>query len=61
MDEFFLIKKEVIDEYKKSPVTLTCNANDQNNIYEDSFIDVPKEKAEHYKKINNNWKVVNSK
>lgn len=58
LDEFFLISKDVINEYKKEVVTLTCNEYDEDNRYEDSFMDIPKDKAQLYKKINNKWKVV---
>jgi hypothetical protein len=58
MDEFFLISKDVINEHKKETVTLICNEYDEDNSYEDSFIDIPKDKADLYRKINNNWKIV---
>lgn len=55
LDEFFLIKKETITDFKKETVTLVCNEFDEDNVYEDSFIDIPKEKAELFRKINGRW------
>jgi hypothetical protein len=58
MDEFFLISKDTINESKKDVVTLICNEFDEDNQYKDSFIDIPKEKAELFKKVNNIWKKI---
>lgn len=55
LDEFFLIDKKTINEYKKNVVSLVCNEYDEDNSYLDSFIDIPKTKANLFKKVNNNW------
>jgi hypothetical protein len=55
LDEFLLIDNIIIDEFKKEIVTLVCNEFDEDNCYEDSFIDIPKEKANLFKKIKNKW------
>ena len=56
LDEFYLITKEVINEHKKTIVSLVCNEYDEENKYLDSFIDIPKEQAQLYQKVNNVWK-----
>lgn len=58
MDEFFLISKDTINECKKDIVTLICNEFNEDNQYKDSFIDIPKERAELFKKVNNIWKKI---
>lgn len=58
MDEFFLISKNVIDKYKTETVDIVCNADHEEYCYEEAFIDIPKEKAELYKKINNRWTII---
>lgn len=55
MDEMFLITKEVIKECCEKVVELTCNEFNSKEQYVDSFIDIPKERATHFKKIKNNW------
>jgi hypothetical protein len=56
LDEFFLIDEQTITEHKNETITLICNEFDEDNRYEDSFIDIPKDKAVLYRKINNTWK-----
>lgn len=56
MDEFFLIDMKKIEEYKKNIITLMCDEYNETNRYIDSFIDIPKNQAILYKKINGNWK-----
>lgn len=58
LDELFMISKDIINEHKKETVTLICNEYDEDNSYEDSFIDIPKEKAELYKKIKGRWTII---
>ncbi len=58
MDEFFLISKDVINEYKTETVDVVCNINHEEYCYEEAFIDIPKDKAELYKKINNKWTII---
>lgn len=58
MDEFFLISKDVINEYKKETVDVVCNADHEEYCYEEAFIDIPKNKAELFKKINNKWTII---
>ena len=55
LDEFFLISKETISEHRNETVTLLCNEHDEEHRWEDSFMDIPKDKAVLYKKINNKW------
>ena len=45
-DEFILIDRSVIEEFSK----------DDLEVYQDSFIDVPKNRAKLYKKIKNVWR-----
>lgn len=58
LDEFFLIDKKTIEEHKEKTVTLVCNEYDEDNRYEDTFIDISKDKAVLYKKINGKWKII---
>ena len=56
LDEFFLISKDVINKNKEKMVTLVCNEFEEDEVYEDTFIDIPKDEAVLYIKKNNVWK-----
>ena len=56
LDEFFLISKDVINKNKEKMVTLVCNEFEEDEVYEDTFIDIPKDEAVLYVKKNNVWK-----
>lgn len=58
LDEFFLIDKDVINANKEKLVTLVCNEFEEENIYEDTFIDIPKDEAVLYRKKNGKWLIV---
>jgi hypothetical protein len=56
LDEFFLISKDVINKNKEKMVTLVCNEFEEDEVYEDTFIDIPKDEAVLYVMKNNVWK-----
>lgn len=58
LDEFFLINKNTITKYREEIVSLVCNEFDEDNRYQDSFIDIPKKEAVLFKQINGVWKKV---
>jgi hypothetical protein len=58
LDEFFLISKDVINKNKEKMVTLVCNEFEEDEVYEDTFIDIPKDEAVLYIKKNNKWLIV---
>jgi hypothetical protein len=63
-DEFILIEKSVIEEYAKNVVSINCieySENDDIEVYHDSFIDIPKNRAKLYKKMKNVWRCVDKK
>jgi len=56
MNEFFLIPNNVIKDCAKDLIEIVCNEFDEDKKYLDSFIDIPKERATHFTKINGKWK-----
>ena len=58
LDEFFLISKDVINKNKEKMVTLVCNEFEEDEVHEDTFIDIPKDEAVLYIKKNNKWLIV---
>lgn len=61
-DEFLLIERSVIQEFSKEIVSINCieYAENEDNVevYHDSFIDIPKNRAKLYRKTKNKWRCV---
>lgn len=60
MDEFFLISKEVIKEFNTKTVDIICNPDKEEYRYKEAFIDIPKNRAELFKKLDGKWKKINT-
>jgi hypothetical protein len=58
MSEFFLISREVIEKCKQDIVSVKCKEGHVNYVYEEDFLDIPKNMAQLFKKNGSGfWKL----
>jgi hypothetical protein len=56
-DEFFLIDRDTISECINNEIKISCIEYEEDVIYVDNFIDIPKNKAKLFKKTQNGWRM----